>query len=282
MMDMNMSKDIVENVGSRFADSQLGKMSEGKVFSKPMSEYDKPLGLIVDGTEKTKEDDNGNTYTDENGDLLPNTEYVLNGNIYRTDENGRIISCESIPKAEKAPRNTVDQDRVGGEDRKRPGDEGGHIVASEVNGHGDIGNLIPLDMRINRSDYRRMEKQIADATKEGKDVKTDTKIIYNGDSKRPDKIITTVTIDGKDTVYTFDNNLDGSLIDNLKETCSESDIETIKDVLDETDGQISAIKEEYDAEGNLEKTTATVTYIGEDGKNYRRQIVIDNKGGVSQ
>ena len=36
-------KEIPEVAGKRFAESPLGRMSEGKVFDKPMSEYDKPL-----------------------------------------------------------------------------------------------------------------------------------------------------------------------------------------------------------------------------------------------
>ncbi|MCL1996557.1 MAG: DNA/RNA non-specific endonuclease [Defluviitaleaceae bacterium] len=274
-------KEVVEATVKRFADSPLGKMSEGKSFDKPMSEYDKPLGLYANDIRSEKADDNGKVYTDENGKLLPNTEYTLNGNVYKTDDNGRIISCESVPK--KTPENTRDTDAqttVGGDDRK-PGDQGGHIVGRDMGGDGGLGNLTPMDSRINQSDYKRMENDIKRAMEEGKDVSTKTEIEYDGDSDRPSKITTTVTIDGKDTVYTFDNDLDGSLMDKLKETCSESDLETAQDVLDETGGEISSTKEEYDANGNLEKTTVTITYTGDDGKNYRRQVVIDNTGGAS-
>ena len=50
----------------------------------------------------------------------------------------------------------------------------------------------------------------------------------------------------------------------------------MQDVLDETDGEISSIKKEYDADRNLEKTTATITYTDESGKNYRRSVDINN------
>ena len=47
------------------------------------------------GTENmTKTDDNGAIYL-EDGELAPNTTYELNGNIYTTDEQGRIVRCES-------------------------------------------------------------------------------------------------------------------------------------------------------------------------------------------
>jgi len=275
-------KEISEVAGKRFVESPLGRMSEGKVFDKPMSEYDKPLSLHADGKNAEKVDNNGNVYIDENGKLLPNTEYILNGNVYKTDENGRIIKCESVPKSTpENPRDIDAQTSVGGDDRK-PGDQGGHIIGRDMGGDSGLGNLIPMDARINLSDYKRMENDVKQALEERKDVKTKTEVIYNDDSKRPDKIVTTVTVDGKDTVYTFDNNVDGSLMDSLEETCSESDIETLQDVLDDTGGQISSIKEEYDVDGNLEKTTVTVTYTDENSKNFRVQVVIDNNGGALQ
>lgn len=271
-MNMTSFSEVTEINIKRFFECQLSRMTEGKPFDKPMSEYDKPLGFL---------DDNCKEYIMD-GKLLPNTTYILNGNIYRTDENGRIISCESIPKrTPENPRDNDAQTSVGGENRKN-GDQGGHIVGRDMGGDAGLGNLVAMDSRINQSDYKRMENDIKKALDEGRTVTVKTKFEYSGTSERPDKIITTVTTDGKDTVYTFDNNLDGSLMDKLKETCNESDIETVKNVLSETGGQISSTKEEFDAEGKLEKTTVTITYTGEDGKNYRRQVVINNNGGTSE
>jgi len=45
-MNFTSFKEVSEVAINRFADSPLGKMSEGKVFDKPMSEYDKPLGFL--------------------------------------------------------------------------------------------------------------------------------------------------------------------------------------------------------------------------------------------
>ena len=273
-MSITEFKEVTEGASKRFENCPLGKMSEGKVFEKSMSDYDKPLGLL---------DDNNKEYSAD-GKLLPNTTYTLNGNIYRTDEQGRIISCESTPH--RTPENTRDKDaqvNVGGENRKS-GDQGGHIVGRDMGGDAGLGNLVAMDSRINQSDYKRMENEIKKALDEGKTVNVKTELVYSGDSKKPDKIITTVTVDGKETVYTFDNNLDGSLINKLKETCNESDIETVQSVLDETGGKISSTKEEFDEKGNLVKTTVTITYVGEDGKNYRVDVVINhtNDGGVSK
>ena len=66
-------KEVVEATIKRFADSPLGKMSEGKVFDKPMSEYDKPLAMYAkDSGEKrpfsASAQDEIHTEKNENGD----------------------------------------------------------------------------------------------------------------------------------------------------------------------------------------------------------------------
>lgn len=219
-----------------------------------------------------KTDDNGNIYSID-GKLQPNTSYELNGNIYTTDDKGRIISCEAKPV--RSPENSRDneaQRQAGGEDR-RPNDQGGHIIGRDMNGDSGIGNLIAMDSKINQSDYKRMENDIKTALDEGKDVAIKTEITYSDDSERPDKITVTVTTDGKDTVYKFDNNLDGSLIDEVP----ESEKKIVQDRLDETGGVISSIKKEYDNDGNLVETTVYITYTGEDGSTYRTSVVIENQ-----
>jgi hypothetical protein len=47
IMNMTSFKEIGEIALKKFADSPLGRMSESKVFDKPMSDYDKPLRLHV-------------------------------------------------------------------------------------------------------------------------------------------------------------------------------------------------------------------------------------------
>lgn len=255
--------EVVEKV------DQKNDVVDDKVFEK-QDEYEKTLGSL---------DDNDNEYIAD-GKLLSNTKYNLNGNEYKTDENGRIISCESTPR--RTPENLRDnnaQVAVGGENRMS-GDQGGHIVGRDMGGNAGLGNLVAMDSRINQSDYKRMENDVKKALDERENVNVKTDIEYSGPSERPDKLATTVTADGKDTVYTFDNNMEGSLMDKLKETCNKSDIEVIKDVLNSKGGVISSMKEEFNSEGKLDKTSVSITYTGEDGKNYRRPVVIKNDGGV--
>lgn len=294
-------KEVAETLRNRFAESPLGKQLEDMDFDNIDNTDDSSLDAYVSDVPDELCDDNGkqyrtedggwipnNTYvldevtykTDDNGSiysidgkLQPNTTYELNGNVYTTDENGRIISCEAKPvRSPENPRDNEAQRQAGGEDRK-PNDQGGHIVGREMNGDSGIGNLVAMDSKINQSDYKRMENDIKTALDEGKDVTTKTEMTYSGDSERPDKITVTVTADGKDTVYKFDNNLDGSLRDEVPENGKE----TVQDRLDETGGEISSIKEEYDEEGNLVETTVYITYKSEDGSNYRTSVVIENQ-----
>lgn len=235
--------------------------------NKPNSTFEK------DGV-TCKTDDNGNVYMTD-GKLDPNSTYELNGSTYTTDDKGRITSCEAKPQ--RSPENPRDNDAqrgAGGDDRKE-NDQGGHIVGRDLNGDGGGGNLVAMDSKINQSDYKRMENDVKNSLDEGKDVTTKTEITYDGDSERPDKITVTVTADGKDTVYKFDNNIDGSMKDEVPENGKEA----VQAELDDTGGNVSSIKEEYDEDGNLTKTTVNITYTDEDGSTRRTKVVIENNSG---
>jgi len=219
-------------------------------------------------------DDNGNVYMID-GRLLPNITYTLNGYTYTTDEYGRIIKCEGAPKLNpENTRNTEAQGQVGGADR-RPNDQGGHVISRDMDGDGGLGNLIPMDARINQSDYKKMESDIKKALQEGKEVTTETEIAYDGDSERPSTITTTVTIDGEKTVYRFDNNLDGSLNNKVPEVAKD----LVQMTLDETGGVVSSTEEKYDEKGNLKEMTITITYTDDNGKNHRTKVVVENTQG---
>ena len=214
-------------------------------------------------------DDNGDVYRDGN-DLLPNNTYVKNGYIYKTDDMGKIIHCEAKPKlSPENPRNEEAQKRAGGKDRREK-DQGGHIIGRDINGDGGDGNLIAMDQRINQSDYKRMENDIKDDLDKGKDVTVSVDILYPDDSNRPDKITVTETTDDGKTVYKFDNNVDGGLMDEVPEIGKE----LVQKELNDTNGEISSIKEEYNQKGELVETKVTITYIDDNGINRRTQVNI--------
>lgn len=224
-------------------------------------------------------DDNGKPYLVD-GKLEPNTTYELNGTKYETDENRRIVKCEAHP--ERTPENSRDIDaqaEAGGKDR-REGDQGGHIQSRDLGGDAGKGNLVAMDSRINQSDYKKMENDIKKSIDAGNDITTETELSYTGDSERPDKITTTVYENGeKKAVYSFDNNLDGSLVDKVKETSTKEDVKTVESVKNEVGGEISSIKEEFDKDGNLTKTTVNITYVDENGNNRRTTVVIEHGNG---
>lgn len=264
------SEDIRSRMPSFFDKMEVSKCVD---LTKPV-DYMRPgeqENVKEDGPKELR-DDNGNIYCID-GERKPNTTYELNGNIYTTDDKGRIIRCEAKPvRSPENPRDNEAQRQAGGEDRK-PNDQGGHIVGRDLNGDGGIGNLVPMDSKINQSDYKRMEKDIKTELDDGKNVTTKTEMTYTGDSERPDKITVTVTADGKDTIYKFDNNIDGSLRDEIPENGKDA----VQDKLDRTGGEVSSIKEEYDKNGNLVETTSYITYRGEDGANCRTSVITENK-----
>lgn len=106
---------------------------------------------------------------------------------------------------------------------------------------------------------------------EGKNVTTKTEMAYSDNSNRPDKITVTVTADEKDTVYKFDNNMDGSLRNEIPENGKDA----VQDKLDRTGGEVSSTKEEYDENGSLTETTVYITYESEPSVNYRTSILIE-------
>ena len=221
-----------------------------------------------------KADDLGHIYITDSH-LNPNDSYELNNSIYTTDDKGRITNCESDPQ--RTPENPRDNDAqrdAGGEDR-RTGDQGGHLVGRDLGGDSGEGNLVAMDSRINQSDYKRMENEIKEALDQGKSVHMKAELSYSDDSRRPDKIKVTLTIDGKQDVYKFDNNLDNSLMEDVPDEGKD----IVQSELDDTDGEISSIREEYDKDGNLVETTVTITCTDENGNNRRTKVTIENQSG---
>ncbi len=225
-----------------------------------------------------KTDDRGEIYS-KDGKLQPNDTYVLNGNTYETDSSGRIKAVDAEPKlSPENERDNAAQKEAGGKDRQES-DQGGHIVGRDLGGDGGEGNLVAMDSRINQSDYKRMENVIKRDLAEGKQVTTHTEITYSGDSERPDIIKTTKIADGRETVYTFDNNINGALRERPREIGGEDAAEAVNSVLDETGGEVSSIKEEYDENRSLVKATVNITYKDADGSTQRIPVVIDKPNG---
>ncbi len=120
------------------------------------------------------------------GALAPNTRYVRNGYEYLTDEAGKVIRVSGDLKLETAPR-TLHQTEVG--HMGLPGDEGGHLIGSQFGGTPEGVNLVPQNGWLNRgkgSHWTKMEREWAEALRQGKPVKVDIVLKYPpGETMRP-------------------------------------------------------------------------------------------------
>lgn len=90
--------------------------------------------------------------------LKPNVQYTTpEGYTYRTDELGRIVSCEGTLKKGLAERNEYAQRIIVGREDRLPDDEGGHLIASIFKGSGDIDNLVPINANLNKGEWKKLE-----------------------------------------------------------------------------------------------------------------------------
>lgn len=135
--------------------------------------------------------------------LMPNTDYLVNGYKYSTDELGRVTRVKGELSRKQADRNSYQQAVAGRADRADT-DQGGHLVASIFNGPGDRINLVAMDGNLNQGAWKKMENEFADALKDGKSVEVDIAAIY-GTSSRPDDFVVNAVIDGKPKSYMFTN-----------------------------------------------------------------------------
>ncbi|NCG68476.1 hypothetical protein GWJ21_11075 [Bacillus coagulans] len=141
--------------------------------------------------------------------LKPNVQYMTSqGYKYTTDELGRIIDVEAKLELGNAKRNNYAQRTVGGDDRL-VNDDSGHLIAIIFEGSGEIDNLVPMDTKLNRSEYKTLENTWKAALKEGKSVEVKIKPIYRGKSNRPSIFEITFKIDGKKREVTLKNFVEG-------------------------------------------------------------------------
>ncbi|WP_281884885.1 HNH endonuclease [Paenibacillus sp. YYML68] len=77
-MSIASFNEITEISEKRVSDSPLGKMSEGKTFEKPMSDYDKPLGIVIENFRNCPIEGNNGHWDGERGDSkwIPDQNYV--------------------------------------------------------------------------------------------------------------------------------------------------------------------------------------------------------------
>lgn len=155
-------------------------------------------------------DDNGKEYRVEN-DLKPNTDYEINGYRYKTDEQGRIVSAEgSLHMKEREVRLPIKDslENIGKGDEKE-GDDRGHLIGDQFDGTNRLENMIPQDANINRNDFKNFENELAKEVKEGKQVEVKIEPVYEENSRRPEAIVVTYSIDKEESIRVFPNGQEG-------------------------------------------------------------------------
>lgn len=133
-----------------------------------------------------------------NGELAPNTIYSMgNGNLYESDDKGRVVKKEFIPfivedkRSFEDSKNTSEVGKLGKE-----GDHGGHIQAHSLGGTSDKINLFPQNGNFNMEEYKTIENGIRDDLRKGNAVNVTVELIYNNASSRPDQVrVTKVVVD---------------------------------------------------------------------------------------
>ncbi len=151
-------------------------------------------------------DDNGRLYRVEN-DLEANTQYEINSYKYHTDEHGRIKSAEGklhIKEREgRLPiRDSIEE--IGKGDQKE-GDDRGHLIGDQFDGANGMENMIPQDANINRNDFKNFENELAREVKNEKEVYIKVEPNYEGDSRRPEAVLVSYSIDGEEGIRVFPN-----------------------------------------------------------------------------
>lgn len=195
--ESNKYKEIKPENGTTYSDS---KQFWKEAFSENGAENQ---------ADKTYYDDNGEKYREGNS-LEPNTVFEKNGYTYQTDDMGRVISAEGkLQVKDHKGRNEMPDTRdVVAHGKMADSDDRGHLIADRFNGSGELENLVPMEGRLNKGAYAELEGTLADAVKDGADVRLKVEPIYSADSNRPDEFIVTYTIDGEKDIKIFKNRSD--------------------------------------------------------------------------
>ena len=151
-------------------------------------------------------DDLGRIIT-ENGSLLPNLEYTLNGYKYKTDDLGRIVSVS----AEQLELKPVGRKRLDilndiheiGHGFEKAADDRGHLIGDQFNGNNTLANLVPMDRQVNQGNFKEIETLWADSLRNGQKVSTSIHLEYSGNSFRPDSFNVSYKIGNGEIVNTI-------------------------------------------------------------------------------
>ncbi len=190
------SKDVIEMSSKKFPNSAI-KISGNTLIGKG--------GSLID---------NGpvNEFLNH---VLPNKTYIVDDLfVYQTDHLGRVTSCSSNrTKAfqklggKRNPQRNSDVQKmvIDHLDGRKGLDDGGHLFSRNSGGPNELINQVPMDGKLNKGAYKKLEEIEEKALREGKNVQSKRNLLYKGDSKRPYAIEFITTIDGVETKTILQN-----------------------------------------------------------------------------
>ncbi|MDO4556556.1 MAG: DNA/RNA non-specific endonuclease, partial [Lachnospiraceae bacterium] len=171
------------------------------------SDYEKKANQVEDTSKAVAKslDDNGVKFRNGNK-LLPDNEFNVNGYKYTTDSNGRLASAEGKLKMcdSSYTRNMEEVRTYEGQDYHK-GDHKAHLIGHQFGGSDKLGNLVPMDSKLNQGDYAKLERELAEAVKNGSDVRLKVEPVYKGISNRPAEFKMSYSIDGDKNITVFKN-----------------------------------------------------------------------------
>ncbi|HDR7600717.1 TPA: DNA/RNA non-specific endonuclease [Bacillus mycoides] len=116
--------------------------------------------------------------------------------FYETDSLGRIEKFETdkLQLTEREKRLSHSKNTLG---KVKGEDNAGHVAGDRFGGSPKLDNLVSQLEKVNKSIYKRIENQWATALEEGKHVKVNVEIKYDGVNLRPSEFNIQYEIDGK-------------------------------------------------------------------------------------
>ena len=166
----------------------------------------KPKEYSLDARIESYKDDNGKEYR-VGDNLIPNNQYEINGYSYKTDNMGRIVSTEGTLNLKKHEGRLPIKDSLEtiahGEQRKN--DDRGHIVGDQFDGSNGMENITAQDSKENQGVYKKLEDQLANEIKQGKEVKYRIDIHYDEKSYIPTDRVYHYSINGEKHMQVFPN-----------------------------------------------------------------------------
>lgn len=172
-----------------FAKSLSGSVDEvGSSMNRLSSNTDRFIDDIIrDGS-----------HFDDFGNLKPNATYQTGEHnyLYQTDDFGRISRAQADNLQLKIHDGRLRHNSMTPD--KLEGDHAGHIFGDLFGGSPELDNLLSQAKDVNLREYRRIERDWADALRANppKKVEADIKINYDGISKRPISFEVNYKIDG--------------------------------------------------------------------------------------